>query len=179
MIMKITPFHRTVYIKTMIVIYYLQGFSGRSDGKEFICNVGDLGSIPGLGRFPGEENGNSLQYSGLKNSTDRGASQATIHRVTKRRTRLSNFYSLTHYWASLVAQRYRFWMQCRRLRRCGFYLWVGKIPWKRAWQPTSVFLPENPMDRGAWWVTDHSVAESWTLLKLLNMHTCTLLVFRF
>ena len=141
MIMKITPFHRTVYIKTMIVIYYLQGFSGRSDGKEFICNVGDLGSIPGLGRFPGEENGNSLQYSGLKNSTDRGASQATIHRVTKSRTRLSNFYSLIHYWASLVAQRYRVWMQCRRLRRCGFYPWVRKIPWRRAWQSTPVFLP--------------------------------------
>ena len=80
-----------------MVIYYHQGFSGGSDSKEFLCNVGDLGLVPGLGRFPGEGNGNSLQYSGLKNSIDRGACQATIHGVTKSRTRLSNFYSLTHY----------------------------------------------------------------------------------
>ena len=39
--------------------------------KEFVCNVGDLGLIPGLGRSPGEENGNSLQYSCLENSIDR------------------------------------------------------------------------------------------------------------
>ena len=74
----------------MIVIYYLQGFSGGSDGKEFVCNVGDLDSIPGLGRFPGEGNGNSLQYSGLKNSTDRGAPQATIHGLAKSWTPLRN-----------------------------------------------------------------------------------------
>ena len=46
------------------------GFSGGSDGKESACNVGDLGSITGLGRYPGEENGYPLQYSGLENSTD-------------------------------------------------------------------------------------------------------------
>ena len=46
------------------------GFPGGSAGKESACNVGDLGSVPGLGRSPGEENGNSLQYSGLKNSMD-------------------------------------------------------------------------------------------------------------
>ena len=123
-----------------MVIYYHQGFSGGSDSKEFLCNVGDLGLVPGLGRFPGEGNGNSLQYSGLKNSIDRGACQATIHGVTKSRTRLSNFYSLTHYWASLVAQRCRFWMACRRHRRCGFHAWVRKIPWRRAWRSTPVFL---------------------------------------
>ena len=41
-----------------------------SAGKESICNVGDLDSIPGLGRFPGERNGYPLQYSGLENSMD-------------------------------------------------------------------------------------------------------------
>ena len=41
--------------------------------------MGDLGSIPGLGRSPGEGNGNPLQYSGLENSMDRGAWQATVH----------------------------------------------------------------------------------------------------
>ena len=44
-----------------------------SDGKASACNAGDLGSIPGLGRSPGEENGNSLQYSYVENSMDGGA----------------------------------------------------------------------------------------------------------
>ena len=59
-------------------------------GKEFTCNAGDVGSIPGSGRSPGEGNGNSLQYSCLENSMDRGAWWATVHGVTKGRTRLSN-----------------------------------------------------------------------------------------
>ena len=55
------------------------GFPGGSNGKEFTCNVGDLGLIPGLGRSPGEGNGYPLQYSCLENSMDRGAWQATVH----------------------------------------------------------------------------------------------------
>ena len=54
------------------------GFPGGSNGKESACNVGDPGSISGLGRSPGERNGNPLQYSHLKNSMDRGAWQATV-----------------------------------------------------------------------------------------------------
>ena len=55
-----------------ISLYFLTtklfwGFPGGSDGKEFACNVGDLGSIPGLGRYPEEELGNPLQYSCLEN----------------------------------------------------------------------------------------------------------------
>ena len=46
------------------------GFPDSSAGKESACNVGDLGSIPGLGRSPGEGKGYPLQYSGLENSTD-------------------------------------------------------------------------------------------------------------
>ena len=49
------------------------GFPGGSDGKASACNVGDPGSIPGLGRSPGEGNGNPLQYSCLENSMDGGA----------------------------------------------------------------------------------------------------------
>ena len=49
------------------------GFLGGSDGKEAACNSEDLGSIPGSGRSPEEENGNPLQYSCLENSMDRGA----------------------------------------------------------------------------------------------------------
>ena len=54
------------------------GFPGGSDGKEFAFSAGDLGSIPGWGRSPGEGNGNPLQYSGLENPMDRGASWATV-----------------------------------------------------------------------------------------------------
>ena len=52
-------------------------FSRISDGNESACNAGDEGLIPGLGRFPGEENGYPLQYSCLENSTDREAWWAT------------------------------------------------------------------------------------------------------
>ena len=67
------------------------GFPGGSEVKALACNVGDLGSIPGLGRSPGEENGNPLQYSCLENPMDRGAWWAILHRVAKSRTRLSDF----------------------------------------------------------------------------------------
>ena len=58
-------------------------------GKESSCNAGDAGSIPGLGRSPGGGNDNPLQDSCLEDPTDRGAWQTTVHKVTKRCTRLS------------------------------------------------------------------------------------------
>ena len=57
-----------------------------SDSKESVCNAGDLGSIPGLGRSPDEENGYLLQYSCLENPMDREACQATVHGVAKSQT---------------------------------------------------------------------------------------------
>ena len=59
---------------------------GGSNGKESACSAGDLGSIPGLGRSPGEGNGNPLQYFCPENSMDRG----TVYGVAKRQTRLSD-----------------------------------------------------------------------------------------
>ena len=56
-----------------------------------ICNAGDLGSIPGLGRSPGEGNGSPLQYSCLENPMDREAWWVTVHGVEKCQTRLSDF----------------------------------------------------------------------------------------
>ena len=66
-------------------------FPGGSDSKASACNAGDPSSIPGLGRSPGEGNGNPLQYSCLENPMDRGAWQATVHGVAESWTRLSNF----------------------------------------------------------------------------------------
>ena len=58
-------------------------FPGNSDGKEPACNAGDPGSIPELGRHPGEGNGNSHQYFCLENSMDRGAWKAAVQGVAK------------------------------------------------------------------------------------------------
>ena len=71
--------------------YSLEGFPGGSEVKASACNVGDLGSIPGSGRFPGEGNGNPLQYSCLENPMDGGAWWAAVHGVAKSRIRLSVF----------------------------------------------------------------------------------------
>ena len=62
-------------LKQQVTTTYIleQAFPGGSDGKESACNAGDPGLIPGLGRCPGEGNGNPLQYSYLENPMDRGA----------------------------------------------------------------------------------------------------------
>ena len=64
-----------MYFLLLELIFYKIIIS--SVGKEAACNAGDLGSIPGLGRCPGEGNGNPLQYSCLENPMDRGAWQAS------------------------------------------------------------------------------------------------------
>ena len=63
------------------------GFPGGSDSKESSYNAGDLRSIPGLGRSPGEEHGNPLQHSGLEKSIE-----CIVHGVAKSQTRLSDFH---------------------------------------------------------------------------------------
>ena len=63
-----------------------KGFPDSSDGKESICNAGELGSIPGSRRPPGELNGNPLQYSCLENSMDKGTWQAIDHGIAKSQT---------------------------------------------------------------------------------------------
>ena len=66
------------------------GFPSGSDGQESAYNARDQGSIPGLGRYPGEGNGNPLQYSCLENNMDTGSWQVTVHGVGQNQTRLSN-----------------------------------------------------------------------------------------
>ena len=65
-------------------------FPDGSAVKNPLTYAGDIGSIPGSGRFLGERNGNPLQYSWLENSRDRGAWQAIVHGVTKSQTGLSD-----------------------------------------------------------------------------------------
>ena len=69
--------------------------------------------------------------------------------------------------------------QCRRLKRHRIDPWVGKIPWRRPWQPLQYSCLENPMERGAWWATVHRVAKSRTQLKQLSMHFFFLFFFKF
>ena len=86
-------FFFTLYFLTLstfppvhVLILPLNLFPCGSIGKKSGCNVGDPGSVPGLGRSPGEGNGNPLQYSCLENSMDQGDWQATVHGVTKSQT---------------------------------------------------------------------------------------------
>ena len=92
--------------------------------------AGDLGSIPGSGRSPGEGNVNPLQYYCLENPMDRGAWLATVHGVAKSWTRRRDF-TFTFFHVGIC-------LQCRETQ---VQSWVGKIPWRREWQPTPVFLP--------------------------------------
>ena len=78
-----------------LLLQVFLGFPGGSEVKAYACNAGDLGLIPGLGRSSGEGNGNPLQYSCLENPMGRGAGWATVHGVTKSRTRLSDFTLMT------------------------------------------------------------------------------------
>ena len=82
----------SMHIQRLLTRFRTLGFPGGSDGKESAHNGGDLGSIPGLGRSPGEGNGYPLWYSCLENFMDRGAWQATVHGVAKSRTQMSDFH---------------------------------------------------------------------------------------
>ena len=72
-----------------LLLYRPWGFPGSSADKKAACNAGNLGSLPGLGRSPGEGHDNPLQYSCLENPMDRGAWRATVHGVAKGQTQLN------------------------------------------------------------------------------------------
>ena len=79
-------------------------FPGGSDSKESACNVGDLGSISGSGRCPGEGNGNPLQCPCVENSMDREAWWAKVHEFTQNRRWLSDSLLHPNYIFRLIAQ---------------------------------------------------------------------------
>ena len=111
-------------------------------GKGSACRpgaTGDTGSIPGSGRSSREGHGNPLQYSCLENPMDRGAWWATLHGVAKSRTQLEQLSIYTWDFPGGASGKEPA-CQSRRCKRHGFDPWVKKIPWKRAEQPTPVFL---------------------------------------
>ena len=88
-------------------------FPGGSEVKASASNVGDLGSIPGLGRSPREGNGNPLQYSCLENPMDWGAWWAAVHGVIKSWTRLIDFTYLLYLFLLLLYQLHIQWSDIR------------------------------------------------------------------
>ena len=91
-----------------------------------------------------ERNGNPLQCSCLETPRDGGAWWAAVYGISQSRTRLSDFtFSSSIYKRGFPggAHGKEPICQCRRCKRCGFDPWVGKIPWRRPWQPTPVLLP--------------------------------------
>ena len=112
----------------------VRGSPGGSDGRESVCNAGDPGSIPGLGRSPGEGHSNPLQYSCLVISMDRGAWWATVHGVLNLQD-----YTVISFPGDTSGKEHL--CQGRKWKTRGFDPWVRKIPWRRTRQPTPAFLP--------------------------------------
>ena len=132
---------------------HIRGFPCGSSGKESACNAGDLGSIPGLRRSPGEGKGYSLQYSGLENFRD-----CIVHGVTKSQTRL-DIHHVPHHpeAAGLVEGR----MGCGRLSYSPIWenhlkvrVLINRMPHMLCGEgngnPLQYSCLENPMDGGAW-----------------------------
>ena len=110
-----------------------------------VCRAEDLGSIPGLGRFPGEGKGNPPQYSCLENSMDRGSWQATVHWVAKSQTRFHTIYptNSSEIWKSLESWS----LMALTMKTCLWYfihklhcthqlhapLVLGSIEWPANW----------------------------------------------
>ena len=104
-------------------------FPDSSAGKESTCNVGDLGSIPGLGRSPGEGNGYPLQYSGPENSMDR-----IVHRDAKCQTWLSNFHIQLRWTKADITLP----TKVRLVKVTGFsssHVWMWELDHREGWAP--------------------------------------------
>ena len=144
--------------------------------KNLPANAGDVGSIPGSGRFPGEGNGNSLQHSCLENSMDRGAWRATVHGIARVRR------DLVTKQQQMTASNIKIKTSGSELEKAmapHFSTLAWRIPWteepgglqsmgslsrtrlsdftftfhfpalEKKWQPTPVFLPGESQGRGA------------------------------
>ena len=102
-------------------------FPGGSDGKASACNAGDRGSIPGLGRSPGEGHGNPLQYCCLENPRDGGAWWAAIYGVAQSRTRLMWLSSSSrplHMFFFILASQFPLFKTVQICLSLGNYSWL-------------------------------------------------------
>jgi len=144
------------------------GFPGSLVSKESACSAGDLGSIPGSGRSPGEGNGNSLQYYCLENPIDRGAWWATVHGVTRIGHNLvTNPHGIQSilagkFFTSSVAWEAHFFFK----GDTGSIPESGRPPEGENGIPFKYSCLENPMDRGAWRAIVYGVAKSGTQLSM-------------
>ena len=165
---------------------HYKDFPHGSDGKASAYNAGDLGSILGSGRSPVEGNDNPLQYSCLENPMDRGAWQATVYRVAKSRTRLSDLTYLlicnintTLIWSMRYISQNKHLIIHKALSEMRLPSWLsskesdcqagdtGQIPGsERSFQGYSNLLQYsclgNSKDREAWRATVPGVAKSQT-----------------
>ena len=136
-----------------------------------------LGSIPGLGRFPGEGNGNPLQYSCLENPMDRRAWKGTVYGVARVGHDLATklLLLLGPWYLIFKVDMYRTSQVVLVVKNpsanAGDIRDTGLIPgWRTSLgggnvNPLQYSCLENPINRGAWWATVHRVAKRWTWLK--------------
>ena len=125
----------------------IYSFPCGSADKESACNAGDLGSIPGLGRFPGERKGYPLLYSGLESSMD-----CIVHEVAQRWTRLSNFHF--HLVAQIVKK------SACNAGDLGSIPGSGRSLGEGHGDPLQHSFLKNSTDKGAWRATVHGTAKS-------------------
>ena len=155
--------------------------------KNLLTSAGairDTGLIPGMGRSSGGGHDIPLEYPCLENHVDRGAWRATVHAVAKSRIRLkwlsthtcNEIYKSSFYWTLDVMRGSPGRLSSKeptcQCRRCRFNPWVGKIPWRKKWQPTPVFLPGkshgqrslagySPRGRKESDTTEHTHVQKW------------------
>ena len=154
----------------------LWGFPHSPVSKEFACNAEDVGSILGLGRSPGEENGNPLQYSCLENPLGRGAWQATVWGVARVGRDLGinhhhyEFITIFH----IVMNHFIIFKMVKvlsgktntKMLSLLLKFFILKCPLEESMATHSGILAWRiPMHRGAWRATVHGGAKSWTWLS--------------
>jgi len=128
------------------------GFPGGSDGKESACNAGDPSLTLGLGRFPGEGNGNPLQYCCLEKPMDGGAWWATYslwgHKESDTTEATSLYADNRASQVALVVKKAP--ANAGDIRDIGSIPWLGRSSGGGNGNPLQYSCLENPMDRGAW-----------------------------
>ena len=153
-------------------IAIFMGFLRGSDGKEFACNAGNPGAISGSGRSPGKGHGNSLQYSCLENSMDRGAWQAIVHGgriesdmtewLTYKHTHTYTLLSLGFLSSTVVKNLPA---NAGNARDSGSVLGTGRPPGEGNGNPLQYSCLKNPMDRRTWQAAVPRVPKSQTQLS--------------